>query len=62
MKCHGLVRCDSDKKCLWNRDLNAALNILLIATETIQGNGRPEYLQRKKLPNTVPEDSSDSEN
>ena len=42
---HGLLRCTSCK-CLWNRDVNASLNIRRVVEEHIKGNGRPVYLRR----------------
>ena len=33
-------------KTIYNRDMNAASNILRIAVDTINGHGRPEYLKR----------------
>jgi hypothetical protein len=48
---HGLLKCTTCKK-LWNRDVNASRNQREIATSLIAGNGRPHYLQRKKVTQT----------
>lgn len=49
--CHGLVRCSNPKhRHLWNRDLNSALNIWLIAVTVIATGRRPLYLQRPAAP------------
>uniref|UniRef100_A0A7S0YNM6 Cas12f1-like TNB domain-containing protein n=1 Tax=Polytomella parva TaxID=51329 RepID=A0A7S0YNM6_9CHLO len=42
---HGLLRCSSCSK-LWNRDVNAAINIVRLTREILTGNGRPNYLDR----------------
>jgi transposase len=48
IKVHGLLRCKTcnSKGRLWNRDLNAALNIWKIAVSEILGFGRPQQFQR----------------
>ena len=43
--CHGLVRCRTCSR-LWNRDINAAINIWFICHAAIHGELRPEYLRR----------------
>ena len=44
---HGLIRCKNVKcNIKWNRDYNASLNILEIATNAIEGKERPEKLRR----------------
>jgi len=45
--CHGLLKCKTCKR-LWNRDLNAALNIYRIARNALQSEERqrPEYVRR----------------
>jgi transposase len=43
---HGLVKCKTCS-CLWNRDTNAAINILKIGESHINGLQRPSYLDRK---------------
>jgi len=45
IKRHGLIRCKTCSR-LWNRDVNGSLNIRKIVSFTIEGKGRPEYLQR----------------
>lgn len=45
---HGLLMCQTCKS-LWNRDLNASLNICSIVKAHLDGNDRPEYLQRSKI-------------
>jgi len=45
---HGLLICQRCKS-LWNRDLNASLNIYSIVKSHIDGNERPKYLQRSKI-------------
>ena len=43
----GLLRCTSDKfKAIFNRDENAARNMLFISTEIISGNERPKAFRR----------------
>lgn len=42
---HGLVMCKTCSR-VWNRDTNGALNMYKVMNETIQGNGRPQYLSR----------------
>ena len=42
---HGLLKCGTCSR-LWNRDVNASLNILKVAKEAISGNSRPSYLCR----------------
>ena len=44
--CNGLLRCRTCKR-LWNRDLNAAINIWNIAYNALHGHDRPFYLQRQ---------------
>jgi hypothetical protein len=44
--CNGLLRCRTCKR-LWNRDLNAAINIWNIAYNALHGRDRPLYLQRQ---------------
>ncbi len=41
---HGLLRCNNNETCgrLWNRDVNAYLNILEIAESILCGNGIPQ--------------------
>ena len=45
--CHGLSTC---KKCsgVWNRDVNSATNIYIIAKNAIDKLERPKYLCREK--------------
>jgi transposase len=43
--CWGLTKCDICKK-IWNRDTNAALNIMQIGINAITGDGRPVWLNR----------------
>jgi len=45
---HGLVICQRCKT-LWNRDVNASLNIHDIMKETIAGRGRPSYFLKSKV-------------
>ncbi len=44
---HGLLTC---KKCsgVWNKDVNSATNIYIIAKNAINGLERPKYLYREK--------------
>ena len=42
---HGLVMCKTCSR-VWNRDTNGALNMYKVMKETINGNGRPQYLSR----------------
>jgi transposase len=51
--CHGLVRCVTCGM-LWNRDANAAINMLRIATAAIHGERRPLYLSDKWTDNSTP--------
>ena len=44
--CHGLLRCTTCKR-LWNRDINAAINIWKIARNALDGIARPPYLCRQ---------------
>jgi hypothetical protein len=48
--CHGLIRCgrpgSNRHRHLWNRDLNSALNMWLIAVTVIVAGHRPAYLCR----------------
>ena len=52
--CHGLLRSKifiknqfgDLKNILYNRDLNASLNIKLLAEYSLQGKPRPDYLSR----------------
>jgi transposase len=44
---HGLVKCNTCSK-LWNRDTNAASNMLKIAKSAIRGEPRPDYLRRAR--------------
>jgi hypothetical protein len=44
--CHGLLRCTTCKR-LWNRDINAAINIWKTARNALDGNPRPPYLCRQ---------------
>jgi hypothetical protein len=46
---HGLLECKTCNR-LWNRDMNASLNILEICKEAIAGNERPVYLKRSVRP------------
>ena len=48
IKRHGLLMCQHCKEnnSLWNRDVNASLNILRISKDHIKYNERPKYLQR----------------
>jgi hypothetical protein len=48
--CNGLLRCTTCKG-LWNRDLNAAINIYNIAYNAVHGHPRPLYLQRPNQQN-----------
>ena len=48
--CNGLLRCRTCKR-LWNRDLNAAINIYNIAWNALHGYERPIYLQRQNQQN-----------
>ena len=45
---HGLIICQRCKT-LWNRDVNASLNIHDIMKETIAGRGRPSYFLKPKV-------------
>jgi hypothetical protein len=45
IECHGLLRC-TECHTIWNRDVNGACNIWLIAVSEIYGQGRPDYLKR----------------
>ena len=48
IKCHGLTRCSTCHR-LWNRDVNGARNIFLIAKRLIIDHlDRPDYLKRKQ--------------
>jgi len=44
--CHGLLRCTTCKR-LWNRDINAPINIWKAARNALDGNPRPPYLCRQ---------------
>lgn len=56
--CHGLLRCQTCKS-LWNRDLNAAINIWRIARNAIIFRvGRPLYLIN---PNANPDNNDDAD-
>lgn len=46
---HGLLECKTCNR-LWNRDMNASLNILKICKEAIAGKERPAYLKRSVRP------------
>jgi transposase len=46
---HGLLECQTCKR-LWNRDMNASLNMYKIIQEAIAGRQRPEYLSRSIRP------------
>lgn len=46
---HGLLECKTCNR-LWNRDMNASLNILKICKEAIAGKERPAYLKRSARP------------
>ena len=48
--CNGLLRCRTCKR-LWNRDLNAAINIYNIAFNALNYHPRPFYLQRPNQQN-----------
>jgi transposase len=48
--CNGLLRCQTCQR-LWNRDLNAAINIYNIAWNALHGYERPIYLQRPNQQN-----------
>jgi hypothetical protein len=45
---HGLLKC-TGCGIVWNRDSNASLNIALLTRCALEGDGRPEYLGRRKL-------------
>ena len=44
---HGLLVCNTCSR-LWNRDINAPLNMNLLARECLEGRPRPLYLQRSR--------------
>jgi hypothetical protein len=44
---HGLLKCETCNR-LWNRDVNASLNIHKISKAAVSGEDRPLYLQRKQ--------------
>ena len=46
---HGLLKCKTCSR-LWNRDMNASLNIHKIVQEAIAGRERPAYLSRSNRP------------
>jgi len=54
--CHGLLTC---KKCsgVWNRDVNSATNIYIIAKNAINGLERPKYLCREKKDENIKVDN-----
>lgn len=51
---HGLRRCSHNEGCtLWNRDLNASLNIREVTVALIKKQTRPEYLTKNWDPDAI---------
>ena len=54
---HGLIRCTNVQcRIKWNRDVNASLNILEIATSILAGKGKPKAFQGGDLVNEPSKD------